>query len=297
MENIENINQWSRLGYIILFLILNLLIIVVPLFLFNYLILLLIYIIILPIVLFLSSIYFLKKENLRKHFHVSYAIFVGSITYTVHLFIVAFILNVYIPDSRFRVAYWTLFSTLVVVVSIIGWVKISKKISSKFAGEIPGDEEMASLDSLYLKKGKLRLGLITGLALFLIYFATQIIMADILYNAKNVTWREAIAWSPWVYSFSFANAFREEIWSRGLVLKRTEQYVGKKTAVVIQAFPFAIAHLFVEYTEDIWFFVFLVFLYGVLWGLLMQWTDSIIAPTLSHAGVDIAIALSYFSNY
>ena len=134
----------------------NCLIVLVPFFL--PVIPLLIYVIILPIVIFIVTIYFLKNPNLRKHFHVSFAFFVGSFTFTVHLFIVAFILDVYIPVSRFRVTYWTLFSTLVVVTCIIVWVKISKKISHKFAVKIPGDEEMASLDSLFLKKGKGYLG-------------------------------------------------------------------------------------------------------------------------------------------
>jgi len=181
--------------------------------------------------------------------------------------------------------------------SIIVWVKISNKISSKIAGKIPGDEEMASLDSLYLKKGNLRLGIITGVALFAFVFAIQIIMANTIYNAKNVTWGDAILWAPWIYSFSFANAFREEIWSRGLAMKRTERYVGKHAAVVIQALPFALAHFTATYTPDIWFFVILTFGLGVLWGSLMQWTDSMISPVLSHAAIDIPIALSYFSNY
>ena len=107
-QNFENLSGLSRLGYGLLFLLLNCLIVVVPFFL--PVILLLIYVIILPIVIYIATIYILKHENLRKHFHVCYAFFVGSFTFTIHLFIVAFILNVYIPDSRFRVANWTIFS-------------------------------------------------------------------------------------------------------------------------------------------------------------------------------------------
>lgn len=68
------------------------------------------------------------------------------------------------------------------------------------------------MGSLYLKKGRLGLGLLVGVSLLTINTATGIVTGATLGHTTDVL----IARLPWLLLFSLANGFMEELWFRGL---------------------------------------------------------------------------------
>jgi membrane protease YdiL (CAAX protease family) len=89
----------------------------------------------------------------------------------------------------------------------------------------------------------------------------------------------------------------EELLFRGLFLRKFSRFIGPYRANVITAVVFALAHLKVEFTPFLPGFIILAFLLGLLFGWIMQRTDSILAPALLHAGIDTLIIQDAFASY
>jgi len=71
------------------------------------------------------------------------------------------------------------------------------------------------LDSVYLRKGRLRLGLTVGLA----GFAGMAVFALVEAHGMGITSRRLLNWTPWILTFVLANGFFEELMFRGLFLQ------------------------------------------------------------------------------
>jgi membrane protease YdiL (CAAX protease family) len=85
------------------------------------------------------------------------------------------------------------------------------------------------------------------------------------------------------------------------LLKRFEPDLGLKTSNLLQAIIFSLSHSVAgiglnNYTPFVWALVIFTFSLGLLWGYIIQRTDSIIGSALFHAGTDIPIFLGIFSN-
>lgn len=99
--------------------------------------------------------------------------------------------------------------------------------------------------------------------------------------------------SPVVLILAFLNAPKEEIWFRSLFFGKSIPSFGNLGANLLAGPLFALAHLNAQYSQfgvafQVGFLV-LVFGLGLFWGYLMQRTNSILAPSLVHAGADVAI--------
>jgi membrane protease YdiL (CAAX protease family) len=101
--------------------------------------------------------------------------------------------------------------------------------------------------------------------------------------------------TPIVVVFVLLNGFKEELWFRGIFLKKYETFLGVWPSNILAAFVFAVAHIGVEYTPVLFIFLGITFLLGLAWGYVMRKTDSIIGSALFHAAMDIAIILGIFS--
>ena len=64
---------------------------------------------------------------------------------------------------------------------------------------------------------------------------------------------------------------------------------------ILVAFVFTSLHSFANYTE-MTIFIAVVTLLAILWGYIMQKTNSALASIFFHAGMDISIMLGMFSN-
>ena len=152
-----------------------------------------------------------------------------------------------------------------------------------------------SLDSLYIQKGNLKLGLIIGLIAFTLAAAGSIPMANLFY-AQNLSAARIIPWIPWILIIVLSNASLEELWFRGLFLRKLDPFFGKFMSNFLIAFVFTLMHGSVTYTVNNYFFLAVLFPLALAWGYVMQKTDSIWGSILFHAGMDIPIFLGIFSG-
>ena len=155
-------------------------------------------------------------------------------------------------------------------------------------------------DSLYLTKGKLKSGLFTGLAFFIGFTIITLLFGTVnpLFQDKmqNNGLNSLLVIIPWALLFVFFNGFMEELLFRGLFLKHFESIVGFRSANILTALIFAVAHVQVTYVTHILGFIIIVFMLGLFLGSTMKKTNSIIAPTLIHAGADMMMILPAFIN-
>ena len=148
------------------------------------------------------------------------------------------------------------------------------------------------LGSLYLRRGSLKSGLIIGLG----SFAVLAVLAWLQSRGQGVTLAEIVPVIPWILIFVFANGLMEELLFRGLFLQRYEPFLGRWLSVLVTAVVFTAIHMQVNYVEDMWQFLALVFFLALVWGWLMQKTNSLIGSMLFHAGADLLIIVSVFAS-
>jgi membrane protease YdiL (CAAX protease family) len=234
----------------------------------------LLYAIVLSAMFVLIALFARTKELLRRYWQIFFAFFIASLAILFDLFVN---LSGLVLDM--------LVSTSIIVSTIIILTKVSGN----------------SLGSIFLKKGKLRLGLTFGFVGFLIFAVTAIPAAHYLFQGQNLSLDRVIAWLPWILPIVLLNGVREELLYRGLLLKKFEPELGLKTSNLLQAIIFSLSHSVAGmglngYTPYVWALVVFTFSLGLVWGYIMQRTNSIIGSALFHAGTDIPIFLGIFSN-
>jgi membrane protease YdiL (CAAX protease family) len=227
---------------------------------------------------FLSFALVLRKR-LHGYFQILFAFFVASLA-------ILFDLLVNLPsDSKTGLGLDMLVSTSI----IVGTILILTKVSGN------------SFGSIFLKKGKLRLGLILGFTGFFFFALTAMPAAQYLFQGQNLSLGKVVAWLPWILPIVLLNGIREELLYRGLFLKKFETKLGTKTSNFLQAIIFSLSHSvaglgFSAYTPYIWALIVFTFSLGLIWGYIIQRTDSIIGSVIFHAGSDIPVFLGIFSN-
>jgi membrane protease YdiL (CAAX protease family) len=149
------------------------------------------------------------------------------------------------------------------------------------------------MGAIFLRRGKLKQGLLAGLLAFLLLAAIAVVQA----NAQGTTLQQLARLSPWILIFVLANGLMEELLYRGIFLKRYEPVLGRHLANLVTALLFVTIHAQVTYTPDLVPFLIGLFLLALLWGVLMQKTDSVIGSALFHAGADTLIILGIFADF
>jgi membrane protease YdiL (CAAX protease family) len=235
------------------------------------------------IIFFTSALLIRRKTYLAKFLPLVFAFFISSIVTIFEYFLYSNQSLLYwISPSRMDLTIlFKVLSSLIVIIPIVFLTKVTKK----------------DLGSIYLRKGKLKLGLTIGIILFLFFLATSIWTSTLLYEGKNLTFNKLIAWLPWILVFVFSNGVKEEIQFRGFFLKKYETFLGVDPSNLLQSMIFALAHIDETYSPVMIFFLFIVFLLGLAFGGVIQKTDSLIGSILFHAGTDIPVILGIFSNF
>jgi membrane protease YdiL (CAAX protease family) len=152
------------------------------------------------------------------------------------------------------------------------------------------------LGSIYLQKGRLKLGLIIGAITFLVAEAGSMPMADLLFNGGGLTLARVLPWTPWVLLTVLANGALEEILFRGLFLRKLEPFFGKFPSNLLIALVFTVLHKGASYTSQEYIFLAVLVPIALAWGYLMQKTEGVWGSILFHAGMDIPIFLGIFAN-
>jgi len=148
------------------------------------------------------------------------------------------------------------------------------------------------LASLYIRKGRLLLGVSVGL----ITAAACLALALLQPAVTALGPAKLMSLAPWILLFVVSNALMEELLFRGLFLGRYEPLVGKWLAILSIALAFTLAHMQVTYAPNLWAFLLVTFGFSIAWGWLMQKTESLWGSVLFHAGADLLIILPIFSN-
>jgi membrane protease YdiL (CAAX protease family) len=154
-----------------------------------------------------------------------------------------------------------------------------------------------SLDSLYIRRGNLRLGLTVGLIAFAVMIASVIPVTNVFFKGDNLTWARILPWTPWVLVFVLANASNEELIFRGLFIGKLEPFLGRFATNLVTTIPFVLVHSYTGYATDQTIFLALQVLpFSLAWCWLMQKTNSIWGSILFHAAMDIPIVVGIFSS-
>lgn len=233
-------------------------------------------------VIFLAAALLLKfSKRWNQFWLVAYAFFVASVAYPSTL-----LLNVgqligkisLTPLTSQGLAIGKLIEAIVVVVPII--------ILTKLSG--------ADLGSIFLKRGNLKLGLGIGGLVFL-NFATSALMffAPRFKHAELLG--DAVLWG---LVFSFANGFMEELWLRGIFLKRFRPFIGIHGAVWLTATVFALMHGASYYfmPAALPFFVLNTLSLGLACGYLIMKSDSLWGAVTIHASADLFLFIAVLAN-
>ncbi|MGB5658276.1 MAG: type II CAAX endopeptidase family protein [Thermoanaerobaculia bacterium] len=147
--------------------------------------------------------------------------------------------------------------------------------------------------SMYLKAGKIRFWLpiaIAALVVFpaLAYFPLSSSQAGVLDKLLPL-------W-PWILLFVLSNGFMEELLYRGVFLKRYEPFLGKGLSIILTAIVFALMHTQVTYAAQMIQFLVIVLALSLIWGILIQKTDSLWGAVLFHAAADCLIIFGAFAS-
>ena len=231
------------------------------------------------VVFLVAALLLRRSESLRKYWLIAYAFFVAALAqFLASTLIIA---RDWLFDSL-QISSGTsqditagkLFEALVVITTII--------LLTKVAG--------GSLGSIYLQKGKLRLGLFVGLCMLVNYVTIGFIMG---FNG-SATPESLVSILLWVLTFSLANALMEELWFRGLFLKKFTPLIGIGGSILVTSLTFTLTHAgaVYMYPEQVPFFLATLFPLALLWAYLMHKTDSLWGSMLFHAGADVFLFLA-----
>jgi membrane protease YdiL (CAAX protease family) len=141
--------------------------------------------------------------------------------------------------------------------------------------------------SMYLQKGRIGLGLAVGIPGFLVLAAWGLLPIGV---------NKLLALLPWILLYILSNAFGEELMFRGIFLKQYEAFLGKWPALLLTAITFTLLHFQAGYVVNAILFLVQLFPFALVWGWLMQKTDSIWGSVLFHAGADCIIIFSIYRS-
>jgi len=142
-----------------------------------------------------------------------------------------------------------------------------------------------NLSSVYVRRGQLKWSLTLGGLALANLLATSIAVAA----SRDADLTVVFASLPWWFAFSSMNAFMEEIWYRGLFLKRLEPAIGATGVIWLTTLLFGTSHLFATYIDPSGALVFgvITLTLGFAWGLLMQKTNTLWGSVLFHLAADV----------
>ena len=162
------------------------------------------------------------------------------------------------------------------------------------------------LGSLFLKRGNLRWGLRFGLISFAVWAALFAVIAVLGANAPasqglfaaGVPLTVIGAATPWMLVWAFTNSLMEELWFRGVFLKKLRPVLGAAAAVLATALVFAAPHFGGSYITagERLLFSGIVFALGLVNGWVMLRTDSIWGSVLFHAGYDLLVIIPVLTS-
>jgi membrane protease YdiL (CAAX protease family) len=153
------------------------------------------------------------------------------------------------------------------------------------------------LSSIFIERQTMWKGLrigVVGFAIF--YLLTFSGLLQAIFPNNGVTPSRFLTLTPAILIFVLSNGLREELFFRGLFLKKYGKFLGPATSNLTQATIFTSFHLQVRYTPYLLVFLGITFILGLWLGRLMMESRNILGPSVFHAGADIPIVLGFLSG-
>jgi membrane protease YdiL (CAAX protease family) len=234
-------------------------------------------------VFLIASLWFKYDRRWNKYWQIGFAFFIASVAYPFSALFDSWIRATLrwfamTKDTSQGLAIGKICETLLKTIPILVLVKLSG----------------ADFGSIYLKRGKILLGV--GIGLLVFFFLTP---AAFMFAAQRFTSVDTlVAAVVWGLVFSFANGFMEELWLRGLFLKHFKPVLGIHGSVWLTSITFALMHAFAYYfmPAALPFFVVNTLALGLGCGYLMVKSDSIWGATLIHAASDFYLFIAVLAN-
>jgi membrane protease YdiL (CAAX protease family) len=162
------------------------------------------------------------------------------------------------------------------------------------------------LGSLFLKRGNLRLGLRFGLISFAVYAVIFSVIVVVQANApktqglfaSGISVNTIVSSIPWILMFCFVNSFMEELWFRGVSLRKLTPVLGWTSSIIVTALVFGSTHAAATYITPFQMLLFAVIVIslGLVNAYIMLKTDSIWGSVFFHAGYDLLVILPLLAS-
>ncbi len=154
----------------------------------------------------------------------------------------------------------------------------------------------SSLNALFLNKQRSWVWLLVSIIGFLVFFLLAASgRSQAFFPNNGVTFSRFLALTPALLVLVLCNGLREELWFRGLFLKKYGRFLGPFSSNLLAAIIFASFHVQVQYSRSLPIFLAIALIQGLILGYLMQKSESLLASVIFHAGIDIPIFLVYLS--
>lgn len=147
--------------------------------------------------------------------------------------------------------------------------------------------------SMYLAAGKVRFWLPIAIAAVIVFPALAYFP---LSSSQPGVLDKLLPLWPWILIFVLSNGFMEELLYRGVFLKRYEPFLGKGLSIILTAIVFALMHTQVTYAAQMIQFLVIVLVLSLIWGILIQKTDSLWGAVLFHAAGDCLIIFGAYAS-
>ncbi len=113
-------------------------------------------------------------------------------------------------------------------------------------------------------------------------------------NSTNLSLILFLEYAPIFIIYAIANAFVEESFFRGAAISFLTEKMSPMLANLIQAIFFAAIHITSPMASNLWLFVFLTFILGLIWGSMTNKYKSLLPAIVLHVVADIFVAVSLF---
>jgi membrane protease YdiL (CAAX protease family) len=112
-------------------------------------------------------------------------------------------------------------------------------------------------------------------------------------TASGVSLSVIITALPWMLVWAFANSLMEELWFRGIFLKKLQPFLGTAATCIATSLVFSLLHAGATYISPLEAigFALIVFGLGLVNARVMLKTDSIIGSLLFHVGYDLLVII------
>jgi len=227
--------------------------------------------------------WFKYDRHWNKYWQIAFAFFIASVAYPFTALLDGWIRAILswfavTTDTSQGQAIEKICEMLLKVVPILVLVKLSG----------------ADLESIFLKRGNLKLGLGIGALVFFFLAPAAFMFASQRFTSLDTL----IAAVVWGLVFSIANGFMEELWLRGIFLKRFVPMLGINASVWLTSIIFALMHSFAFYFDPfaLTFFMVNTLALGLACGYLMMKSDSIWGAVVIHAASDFFLFIAVLAN-